>query len=92
MALAITSFPVPVSPWIRTAESTGETISTNVINARNFGLDPIKSEIAMVFILSKGPHCAGHVSVLDFRPNPVLYRPWIDPNQPPQWLRTLLPI
>jgi hypothetical protein len=31
-----TSFPVPVSPWIRTAESTGATRVTSVINARNF--------------------------------------------------------
>ena len=44
VALAITSFPVPVSPWIKTAESTGATLPTSVSNARNFGLDPIKSK------------------------------------------------
>src|ERR1700689_3605370 len=49
MALAITSFPVPVSPWIRTAESTGATLSTSVITARNFGLDPIKSKVVIAF-------------------------------------------
>src|SRR5271165_821147 len=50
MALAITSFPVPVSPWIRTAESTGATLSTSVSNARNFGLDPIKSKVVMALL------------------------------------------
>ena len=48
MALAITSFPVPVSPWIKTAESTGATLSTSVSNARNFGLDPIKSKVVIM--------------------------------------------
>src|SRR6202000_414545 len=43
------SFPVPVSPWINTAESTGATLSTSVINARNFGLDPIKSKVVIAF-------------------------------------------
>jgi hypothetical protein len=51
MALAITSFPVPVSPWIKTAESTGATLSTSVSNARNFGLDPIKSKVVTQFSL-----------------------------------------
>jgi hypothetical protein len=51
MALAITSFPVPVSPWIKTAESTGATLSTSVSNARNFGLDPIKSKVVKALLL-----------------------------------------
>src|SRR5277367_3744055 len=51
MALAITSFPVPVSPWIKTAESTGATLSTSVSNARNFGLDPIKSKVVTALLL-----------------------------------------
>jgi hypothetical protein len=50
MALAITSFPVPVSPWINTAESTGATLSTSVSNAWNFGLDPIKSKVVIVYL------------------------------------------
>ena len=49
MALAITSLPVPVSPWIKTAESTGATLSTSVSRARNFGLDPIKSKVVIAF-------------------------------------------
>jgi hypothetical protein len=49
--LAITSFPVPVSPWIKTAQSTGATLSTSVINARNFGLDPIKSKLVIALFL-----------------------------------------
>ena len=53
MALAITSFPVPVSPWIKTAESTGATLSTSASNARNFGLDPIKSRVVMGFSFMK---------------------------------------
>src|SRR5271163_3459026 len=51
MALAIISFPVPVSPWIKTAESTGATISTSASNARNFGLDPIKSKATIALLL-----------------------------------------
>ena len=51
MALAITSFPVPVSPWIKTAESTGATLSTSASNARNFGLDPIKSKVVIALFL-----------------------------------------
>src|SRR5271155_4767708 len=51
MALAITSFPVPVSPWIKTAEFTGATLSTSAINARNFGLDPIKSKVVIAMLL-----------------------------------------
>src|SRR5579863_7454459 len=53
MALAITSFPVPVSPWIRTAESAGATLSTSAINVRNFGLDPIKSKLVIALFLSE---------------------------------------
>src|SRR6202453_3878272 len=51
MALAITSLPVPVSPCIKTAESTGATIATSVSNARNFGLDPIKSKVVIPLLL-----------------------------------------
>src|SRR5580658_2187347 len=51
LALAITSFPVPVSPWIKTAESTGATLSTSVNKARNFGLDPIKSKVVIPLLL-----------------------------------------
>src|SRR5579872_4564965 len=51
MALATTSFPVPVSPWIKTAESTGATLSTSAINARNFGLEPIKSKAVIDSLL-----------------------------------------
>src|SRR5271168_5304427 len=51
MALAITSFPVPVSPWIKTAESTGATISTSASNARNFELDPIRSKATIALLL-----------------------------------------
>src|SRR5579863_7972447 len=50
MALAITSLPVPVSPWIRTAESTGATLSTSWSKARNFALDPIKSKVVIFFL------------------------------------------
>ena len=49
MALAITSLPVPVSPWIKTAESTGAILSTSASRARNFGLDPIKSKLVIAF-------------------------------------------
>src|SRR5580658_564660 len=51
MALAITSFPVPVSPWINTAESTGATLATSANNAWNFGLDPIKFRLVISFAL-----------------------------------------
>jgi hypothetical protein len=51
MARAITSFPVPVSPWIRTAESTGAILSTSVNTARNFGLDPIKFDLVISLVL-----------------------------------------
>jgi hypothetical protein len=42
---------VPVSPWIKTAESTGATLATSVINARSFGLDPIKSIVGITSLL-----------------------------------------
>jgi len=42
---------VPVSPWIKTAESTGATLATSVSNARNFGLDPIKSKVVIALFL-----------------------------------------
>jgi hypothetical protein len=51
MARAITSFPVPVSPWIKTEESTGAILSTSVSNARNFGLEPIKLKVVTEFSL-----------------------------------------
>src|SRR5580698_529808 len=62
MALAITSFPVPVSPWIKTAESTGATLSTSAINARNFGLDPIKSKLVIALLLYKCGLCSAFFS------------------------------
>src|ERR1700733_13935682 len=80
MALATTSFPVPVSPWIRTAESTGATLSTSVRTVRNFGLDPIKSKIAIVFSL------VGLCQITFFCPPPVTTAPpvpylaVVDPN------------
>ena len=57
MALAINSFPVPVSPWIRTAESTGAILFTSVSTARNFGLDPIKSEVVIALFLCECEMC-----------------------------------
>src|ERR1700739_969263 len=51
MACAITSLPVPVSPRRRTAQLTGATICTFSSTARNFGLDPIKTEIGIVVLL-----------------------------------------
>src|SRR5580698_1801730 len=60
MALAITSFPVPVSPWIKTAESTDATLSTSVSKARNFGLDPIKSKVVITLLLYE---CVGAAKV-----------------------------
>jgi hypothetical protein len=62
MALAITSFPVPVSPWIKTAESTGATLSTSVNNARNFGLEPIKSKVVKALLLYDGEICSAFYS------------------------------
>jgi len=47
MALAITSFPVSVSPWINTAEFTGATLATSANNAWNFALDPIKFRLVI---------------------------------------------
>ena len=58
MALAITSFPVPVSPWINTAESTGATFATSVSNARNLGLDPIKSIVVIALFLYVSEICS----------------------------------
>jgi hypothetical protein len=58
MALAITSFPVPVSPWIKTAEFTGATLATSASNARNFGLDPIESKVVIASFLYKWKICA----------------------------------
>src|SRR5271165_2714789 len=67
MALAITSFPVPVSPWIKTAESTGATLSTSAINARNFGLDPIKSKVVIASLPYECATCSAF-SPTDTRP------------------------
>ena len=72
MALAITSFPVPVSPWIKTAESTGATLSTSVINARNFGLDPIKSKVVIALLLYECEMCSGFPLIA---------------GKPPAWIR-----
>jgi hypothetical protein len=58
MALAITSFPVPVSPWIKTAESTGATLSTSANNTLNFGLDPIKSKLVIALFLFECEMCS----------------------------------
>lgn len=41
IALARSSFPVPVSPWIRTAESVRATIWTEYQTLRNSWLEPI---------------------------------------------------
>ena len=58
MALAITSFPVPVSPWINTEESTGATLATSSNTARNFGLEPIKFELVISLVLYECSHPA----------------------------------
>src|SRR5215467_11608453 len=49
MARAITSFPVPVSPRMRTAQSADATVVTSSRTALNFGLDPISSETSSSF-------------------------------------------
>jgi hypothetical protein len=51
MALAMTSFPAPFSPWIEIAEWIGAALSTSVSNARNLGLDQITSEVAIALLL-----------------------------------------
>src|SRR3954465_9888462 len=51
MDFAITSLPVPVSPRMRTAQSAEATVSTSSRTARNFGLDPTKSEVSTVYSL-----------------------------------------
>jgi hypothetical protein len=56
MALATTSFPAPVSPWINTAESTGATLATSASNAWNFGLDPIKFKLVISLVLYECGH------------------------------------
>src|SRR5580693_1407869 len=58
MALAITSFPVPVSPWINTEESTGATLATSANTARNFGLEPIKFKRIISLALYECSHSA----------------------------------
>jgi hypothetical protein len=72
MALAITSFPVPVSPWIKTAESTGATLATSVSNARNFGLDPIKSKVVIALFLYEYEICSAFPLIV---------------GKPPPWIR-----
>src|SRR5262245_60571394 len=57
MACAINSLPVPVSPWIRTAQSVGATVPTSSSTARKLELDPIKSEIGIILSLP-ACHCA----------------------------------
>src|SRR5580658_9803908 len=66
MALAITSFPVPVSPWIKTTDSTGATRSTSVSNARNFGLDPIKSKVVTALLLYECETCSAFSSARQY--------------------------
>ena len=53
MAFATTSLPVPVSPRTRTALSTGATMLISSSKARNLGLEPIKSDIAIVPLLAE---------------------------------------
>src|SRR5579863_9988463 len=74
MALAITSLPVPVSPWIRTAESTGATLSTSWSKARNFALDPIKSKVVIVFLF---PQIKSWLSAFTSLPGDPLADIWI---------------
>src|SRR4030095_1609053 len=57
MARAMSSLPVPVSPWTSTAQSVGATVPTSSSTARNFGLDPINSETDMVPLLAR-PECS----------------------------------
>src|SRR4029453_8128766 len=45
MARAMSSLPVPVSPWMRTAQSVAATALTSSRMAASFGLDPISSEV-----------------------------------------------
>src|ERR1022692_2527850 len=51
MAFATTSLPVPVSPRTRATLSTGATMLISSSKARNLGLEPIKSDVAIVFSL-----------------------------------------
>src|SRR3954468_17922205 len=44
----MSSLPVPVSPWIRTAQSVAATALTSSRTAASFGLDPIISVVDMV--------------------------------------------
>src|SRR5580698_8234628 len=78
IARAITSFPVPVSPWIKTAESTGATLATSVSNARNFGLDPIKSKVVIVFLF---PQIKSYLSASTSLPGDPLADVWIAVHQ-----------
>src|SRR4030095_16806684 len=57
MARAMSSLPVPVSPWTSTAQSVGATVPTSSSTARNFGLDPINSKTDMVPLLAR-PECS----------------------------------
>src|SRR5579862_63453 len=78
MALAITSFPVPVTPGIKTAESNGATLATSVSNARNFGLDPIKSKVVIVFLF---PQIKSYLSASTSLPGDPLADVWIAVHQ-----------
>jgi hypothetical protein len=50
MSLA-TSFPAPVSLWIKTAGPAAAIPFTSAGKARNFGLDPIKARVVITFPL-----------------------------------------
>src|SRR5205809_3001268 len=52
MARAMTSLPVPVSPRIRTGQSTAATLLTSSKTALNFGLDPISSDVDIGSLLA----------------------------------------
>src|SRR5580704_13762959 len=46
------SLPVPVSPWMRTAQSTAATLRMSSRTALNCGLDPINSHVDIVSLLA----------------------------------------
>src|SRR3954471_1472351 len=51
----MSSLPVPVSPWMRTAQSVAATAVTSSRTAASFGLDPIISVVDMVSPSSDSP-------------------------------------
>src|SRR4051812_48783381 len=51
----MSSLPVPVSPWMRTAQSVAATALTSSRTAASFGLDPIISVVDMVSPSSDSP-------------------------------------